>query len=96
MANGLSLETKVLVKGRPCFGPYLGYSVLGCWMHAIRKLTNSPIKEDHGITIATVKAIPTIPIDRAEGRDSGPQLLSAARSSHTLQLFYIMLEDGCV
>lgn len=65
-------------------------------MHAIGKLTDSPIKGDHWVTTATVEAIPTIPIDRAEGRDSGSQLLSATGSSYTLQLFYIMLEDRCV
>ena len=65
-------------------------------MHAIRKLTNSPIRGDPWVVIAPVEAIPTIPIDRAEGRASGPRLLSATGLSHTLQLFYMMLEGGCV
>jgi len=65
-------------------------------MHATRKLTNAPIREDPWVATATVEAIPTIPIDRGEGRASGPLLLSANGPPHTLQLFYMMLEDGRV
>ena len=65
-------------------------------MHAIRKLTNSPIRGDPWVVIAPVEAIPTIPIDRAEGRASGPRLLSATGLSHTAALLHDVRRRVCV
>lgn len=64
-------------------------------MHAIGKLANSPTRGEPQVAVATVEAIPTIPIDRAEDGVSDPRLLSATGSSHPLQ-FYTILVGGCV